>query len=291
MARRAMAGVKEVTKAAEQIATGHFDDRVNVTGYGEEIELLGATFNRMAEKIQILLREMSQVNNSIAHDLRSPITRIRIFSESIAAEKNVSPKCEEATAGIAENCDRLANMIDTMLNIAEVEAGVTRMNIEEVDLEPVVSEAQDLFQPVAEEKGIEWHCEIHSAPAVRGDRRKIQRCLANLIDNALKYTNPGGEVVVTLEPENGDFVTIAVRDNGIGITGQERSKIFESFYRGDQSRSQPGNGLGLSLALAVARSLGGDITVDSAPSKGSTFNLILPASTPTEHTPASPPST
>ena len=283
MARKAMAGVQEVTRATERIANGHFDDRVTVTGYGEEIELLGATFNRMAEKIQLLLREMSQINNSIAHDLRSPITRIRVFSESIATEGNVSPRCEEATAGIVEDCDRLTNMIDTMLNIAEVEAGVTRLNMEEVAPEQVVSEALDLFQPVAEEKGIELHCEILPTPRIRVDRRKVQRCLANLVDNALKYTDPGGEIVVALKHENDDFVTIAVRDDGIGITAQERSRVFDRFYRGDRSRSRPGNGLGLSLALAVAHALGGDITVDSAPGVGSTFNLTLPAAAPEGH--------
>ena len=153
------------------------------------------------------------------------------------------------------------------------------MSIEDIDLQKVAREAIELFQPVSEEKEIALNCEIDQASIVRGDRRKIQRSLANLIDNALKYTDRGGEIAVSLTRDEG-IVTIRVRDNGIGIDDRECERIFDRFYRCDQSRTLPGNGLGLSFVRAVSRAFGGDITVDSTPGKGSTFNFILPAAGP-----------
>lgn len=276
MTRKAMKGIEDITLTTARIAEGNFGDRVHVARYGAEIELLGTTFNRMAERVQALLREMSEVNNSIAHDLRSPITRVHVLAETIAAEKELSARGRDATAGIVENCNQLTHIIDTMLSIAEMGAGAARMEIEEVDLQNVVREALELFQPVAEEKEIALNGETPHTLSVRGDRRRIQRSLANLIDNALKYTDRGGEIVVSLE-QSGDEVAIRVRDNGIGIDDRERERIFDRFYRCDRSRTLPGNGLGLSFVQAVSRAFGGDVSVDSTPGKGSTFNFVLPA--------------
>lgn len=279
IARRAMTGVAEVSRAASRIAGGRFEERVVVDGYGQEIESLGEEFNRMTEKLQTLIHEMGQVNNNIAHDLRSPLGRIRILAESHAAERCQSPACLEAMANVVEDCDRLTNTIDTMLSIAEVEAGVARVARETVDPAQVVREAIELFLPVAEDKNIVLQYQLADVPVVQSDRRRVQRALANLVDNALKYTDAGGEIVITLA-ESGRWISISVRDNGIGIPENERNKIFDRFYRGDLSRSRHGSGLGLSLARAVARALGGDITVESQVGKGSLFTLLLPRAAP-----------
>ncbi len=275
MARKAMSGVEKVTVATERIAGGHFDERVNVEGFSHEIETLSITFNRMAEKIQTLLHEMSQVNNSIAHDLRSPIARIRVLTETIAAQNTEPSPHDSAVAGIVENCDRLTSIIDTMLNIAEIEAGAAPMEMEEINVEDIVKEAYELFLPVAEEKNIAFSFRVESNPAILGDKRKIQRSVANLVDNALKYTDSGGEIVISLA-KNGEAVSIGVQDTGIGIDLEDKGRIFERFYRSDNSRTQPGNGLGLSLARSIARAHGGDIAVESAPGSGSTFTFTLP---------------
>ena len=275
MTRKAMNGIGDITKTTARIAEGNFSDRVHVTKYGAEIELLGTTFNRMAEKVETLIHEMAEVNNNIAHDLRSPIARVRVLAESIAMKCDAPRPGEDEAAGIIENCDVLTSVIDTMLTIAEIEAGTTRMEPEGIDLQEVVREAHDLFQPVAEEKSIALNCRIAETSKVRGDRRKIQRGLANLIDNALKYTDRGGEIVVSLDTD-GDRATIGVEDNGIGIDCEERDKVFERFYRCDHSRTRPGSGLGLSLAMAVARAHNGDIAVESRLGEGSTFRFVLP---------------
>ncbi|MFH1739941.1 MAG: ATP-binding protein [bacterium] len=282
MARKAMVGVEKVTKAADRIARGHFDDRVDVTHYGEEIAQLGDTFNRMAERIQKLMTEMGEVNDNIAHDLRSPITRMRGLAETAITGKAGLRDYEEFAGKTVEECDLLLHMINTMLDISEAEAGLGRLDLEEVDVAEIICRATDLFQPVAEEKGIALTAEINPTPPIRGDLRKIQRTFANLIDNALKYTEPGGKVSVRSSCHNG-MVRIVVQDTGVGISDQEKSRIFDRFYRGDHSRTQPGNGLGLSLALAVVRAHGGEITVESSPEEGTAFTLILPTVPTGEH--------
>lgn len=276
LARKAMAGVESVTRAADRIADGHFSDRVAVAGEGSEIDHLVSTFNRMAEHVQTVMAEMRQVNDHIAHDLRSPLTRIRGLAESAAIQAKPGSESAELAGSIVEECDRLGQIINTMLEIAEAEAGVQRLALASLDTGELVRRAAELFEGVAEERHIALTCSMDSVPPLRGDRRRLQRALANLIDNALKYTPSGGRVEVTLG-HNGERVEIAVRDTGPGIALEEQAHLFERFYRGDRSRHLPGNGLGLSLARAVAHAHGGDIRLESRPGSGSTFILSLPA--------------
>lgn len=276
LARKAMAGVESVTRAAERIADGHFSDRVKVSGHGSEIDHLVSTFNRMAEHVQNVMAEMRQVNDHIAHDLRSPLTRIRGLAENAAIHAAPGGDGAELAGSIVEECDRLAQMINTMLEIAEAEAGVQRLALAPVRADELVRQAVDLFAGMAEDRGIALSCSIASPERLNGDRRRLQRALANLIDNALKYTPDGGRVDVALN-RVGERVEIAVRDSGPGIPPEELPHLFDRFYRGDRSRHLPGNGLGLSLARAVAHAHGGDIRVESGAGEGSTFTLILQA--------------
>ncbi|HQQ00057.1 MAG TPA: HAMP domain-containing sensor histidine kinase [bacterium] len=275
MARKVMEGVEDVTRTAERIAQGHLDERVRVAQYGDEIAKLGDTFNRMADRVQKLLIEMREVNDNIAHDLRSPITRIRGISETAIALKTHPSDIEQILGNVVEECDRLLHIINTMLDISEAEAGTGRLELVDIDLGAVVHQAVDLFQPVAEERNISLRAEMNGLPPIRGDLRKIQRALANLIDNALKYTHAGGEVTLLAE-ECGHFLKITVQDTGVGIPDEDKSRVFERFYRGDSSRTHPGSGLGLSLARAVAHAHGGEITFRSSVGHGSSFSLILP---------------
>jgi len=273
LARKAMAGVEAVTR----IADGHFSDRVEVAGQGSEIDHLVRTFNRMAEHVQTVIGEMRQVNDHIAHDLRSPLTRIRGLAESAAIQAAPGSESAELAGSIVEECDRLGQMINTMLEIAEAEAGVRRLALASLVPAALVAQALELYEGVAEERGIALASDLAPTPTLAGDRRRLLRALANLIDNALKYTPAGGRVEVGLAHKGG-LVEIAVRDSGPGIPVADLPHLFDRFYRGDRSRHLPGNGLGLSLARAVARAHGGEIRVESSPGSGSTFTLSLPIS-------------
>jgi signal transduction histidine kinase len=276
-ARRALAGVEEVTRTANEISKGAFERRVDVKGRGEEIDTLAETFNRMLGKIEILIRGMKEMTDNIAHDLKSPITRIRGMAEA-ALTGSDSPKDFELMSGsIVEECDRMLVMINTMLDISEAEAGVAKLAIDKVDIAQVVRDACDLFQPVAENNQVRIVQRVAENATISGDKLKIQRAVSNLLDNALKYTPQGGTVTASVEGEPNQVI-LSVNDTGHGISDRDLPLIFDRFFRGDRSRSRPGTGLGLNLTLAIARAHGGDIRVTSVPGQGSTFTMTLPRS-------------
>jgi heavy metal sensor kinase len=279
MARRAVSGVEAVTRTAQKISGGTLEERVPVKTNGDEIDQLAVTFNQMLDRIQTLLTEIKEMSDNMAHDLRSPITRIRGIAEvTLTTGKSLS-EYEVMAASTIEECDRLLDMINTMLMISKAEAGVDHLTREEINLTEVVQGACRLFEPTAEDKGIALSCHLPDESRLLGDTQMIQRMLSNLLDNAIKYTPPGGSVSVSVS-ENDGQVVVSVNDTGIGISPRDLPHIFERFYRGDESRSQTGIGLGLSLARAIARGHGGDITTTSNPSQGSTFTITLPKSLP-----------
>jgi signal transduction histidine kinase len=188
---------------------------------------------------------------------------------------------EAMAAGAIEECDRLLDMINTMLLISKTESGVYKLTREEVDLAALTAKACELFEPAAHDKGVGISCHAPVSCPLGADRQMLQRMIANLLDNAVKFTPSGGTVEVTVrENERQEFV-VAVKDTGTGISDIDMPRIFDRFYHCDQSRSQPGTGLGgtglgLSLARAVAHAHGGDITVASTPGHGSAFSAVIP---------------
>ena len=277
MARRALRGVQEVTRTATEIADGALHRRVEVRFQGDELDTLARTFNTMVDRIQALVIGMREMTDNLAHDLRSPLGRIRASAETSMTSGGSKAEAEAMAAATTEECDRLLEIINTTLDIAEAESGAAKLKLTDIDLVELVHDALELFQPIAEDKQITItgdfpdHCHLH------GDRQRLQRVVANLLDNGLKYMPAGGRVTIKLVAE-GERVTLSIEDTGIGISSNESARIFERFYRCDRSRSKQGNGLGLSLALAFVRAHGGDITVNSTPAQGSTFTVVLPRS-------------
>jgi len=267
MARRAVSGVESVTRTAQHISEGALDKRVPVVGRGDEIDQLAITFNHMLDRIQSLVTGIKEMSDNIAHDLRSPVTRIRGIAEVTLTTGNCIEEYETMAASTIEECDRLLGMINTMLVISKTEAGVGQLDTEKTDLTAVISDACELFQPTAEDKHITMNCSLPDSHFFYGDIRMIQRMIANLIDNAIKYTSPGGNVAVTLVANKQQQAIITVSDTGIGISAKDLPHIFGRFYRCDQSRSESGIGLGLCLARTIARAHGGDITVRSTAEK------------------------
>jgi heavy metal sensor kinase len=276
MARRAVSGVEAITRTAQSISGGTLEKRVPVKNRGDEIDQLAMTFNQMLDRIQTLVTEIREMSDNIAHDLKSPITRIRGSAEvTLTNEKSIS-EYESMAASTIEECDRLLDMINTMLMISKTESGVDKLSREEIDLAGLVREACELFEPAAEDKGVTLNYDVPNKSLLVGDNRMIQRMLSNLLDNAIKYTPSGGMVSVSLSENDARDVVVTIKDTGMGISPSDLPRIFERFYRCDQSRSQPGIGLGLSLARAIARAHGGEIIATSTLNQGSTFTAKLP---------------
>jgi heavy metal sensor kinase len=275
LARKAMSGVQRVAETAAGIGRNDLGRRVALADEGEEINALARSFNAMLERIESILGEFRQITDNVAHELRTPITRIRGMAETTLKGNDDLCEYKEMTAAIIEGCDDLVEMIGTMLEIAQADSGVVELHLVPLDLLEIVEEAVDLFTPMAEDKGIDIRLIKSFRPAmVKGDRQKIQRVVANLLDNAIKYTPGSGVITVTVKIDAG-HASVEISDTGIGINENDLPHVFERFYRCDKSRSTSGSGLGLSLALAVIRAHGGDIRAQST-KHGTTFSFFLP---------------
>ncbi len=274
MSRRALTGVEEVTRTARHITKGDFSQRVPLKSRGSEIERLATTFNYMLDRIHALITGIREVTDNIAHDLRSPITSLRGTAETTLMTAEGIKDYQAMAGNTVEECDRLLGMINAMLDLSEADAGAEKLEICEVDVTQVVKQACELFLPLAEEKELSMAFQAPLQCITQGDTKKIQRLVANLLDNALKYTSAGGMIDVTVSADEHN-VEIAVNDNGIGIAGHDLPYIFQRFYRCDKSRSETGTGLGLSLALAIAKAHGGNIQVQSQLDKGTSFVVTM----------------
>jgi heavy metal sensor kinase len=271
----ALKGVEEVTRTAIQISGGDFSSRVPITGRGEEIDRLAATFNNMVERIQALVKGMKEITDNMAHDLRSPITRIRGIAEMTITSARDNRDYELMAGSIVEECDRLLGIINTMLDISEAKAGLSKLNISQVDISKIVEETCEIFRPIAEDKNTRIIKKLADNTFIWADNQKLQRVVSNLLDNALKYTPAGGIITVTVEGDKKQVI-VSVNDNGIGISRDDLPHIFRRFYRCDRSRSQPGTGLGLSWARAIIQAHGGHISATSTLNERSTFTVTLP---------------
>jgi signal transduction histidine kinase len=272
LAKRALTDMADVTRTAADISRGEYDRRVEVKGQFKEIDRLGMTFNHMLDRIQILLRSMKEINDNIAHDLRSPLARIRGIAEMTLTDDKSMSDYKEMAINTIEECDSLIEMINTMLDITEAEAGVNGADVTEFDLVVLITDACELFRPVADEKKLDLAVNLPESMLFWGDIKKMQRIVTNILENAIKYTPEQGRVTVSAVAQNGQ-VQIVVKDSGIGISEKDLPHIFERFYRCDRSRTQGGVGLGLSLAKAFVKSMNGKIEVSSTMSMGSIFTV------------------
>jgi signal transduction histidine kinase len=274
LARQALTDMGAVTQTAEEISRGSYEKRVRIRARFKEIERLSATFNRMLDRIQGLLRSMKEINDNIAHDLRSPLARIRGIAEMTLLKEKSIDDYKDMAASTMEECDALIDMINTMLDITEAEAGVNNIKPEEYDMVTLIQEAGEIFRPLADEKKIELKINLPESIVFRSDRKKMQRIVTNILENSIKYTHEHGVVSVSAIARNGKL-RIDFEDTGIGISEEDLPHIFERFYRCDRSRSQGGVGLGLSLTKVYTESMNGTISVKSTLNQGSTFTLIF----------------
>lgn len=261
------------------IQTGRTDRRVPASVTGDAVDELSALFNVMLDRITTLIAAMRDALDNVAHDLRTPMARLRAVAER--ALESGSPEAQrEALADCLEESDRIVAMLNTLMDISEAETGTLRLHVEEISLSGLIAEVVELYDHVAEEKRVAVRIMLgdQSAAAdvtVTADRDRLRQVLANLLDNAIKYTPASGEVSIAAEAHD-DEAIVTVRDTGIGIAPNELPRIWDRLYRGDQSRAERGLGLGLSLVRAYVRALGGSVTATSTPGQGSTFTVALP---------------
>jgi heavy metal sensor kinase len=276
LARRALAPVRQLIGTVENvIATGQMDRRMPVPQTNDEISNLARLFNDMLEKNEMLIRRMREALDNVAHDLRTPLTRLRGVAELALQGEPNAETCRDALLDAMEESDRVLTMLNTLMDISEAETGLMKLDLQPVPLDQVVREVTELFEFVAQEKSITITTTISANLVVRADRNRLRQVLVNLLDNAIKYSAPGAHVEISAEPSP-DEVVITVRDTGTGIPAGEIPRIWERLYRGDKSRSQRGLGLGLSLVRAIIRAHGGRIEVQSTVGKGSSFVIHLP---------------
>ena len=234
---------------------------------------LAASFNRLFAAQDARLRELRDLTTNVLHDLRTPLTQISGDAESVCRGET---DAVDAAARTLDSCRTIIRLIDTNAEITRTNAGLQSVPAQALDLRDIVTEAVELFDPVAETKSIRLISQTPDTPAAfHGHPDKLQRVVGNLIDNALKFTPEGGEVRVTLST-SAPNLSFSVSDAGIGMTAETVSRVFERFYRADESRHEPGFGLGLSLVKAIVDSYGGDIRCASVPGKGTTFTVELP---------------
>ncbi len=272
--------IDRITATSREIMAGDLSRRVPTGGTGDEFDDLAASLNEMLAQIERLLEGMKQVTDNIAHDLRSPLARLRSRLELTLLEKEDAARYRTALQETIEEADQLLATFNALLSIAEAESGGPRERFADVDLAALLEDVADLYRPLAEERGLNLGIyrsgfdEAGAATVIRGDRNLLFQALSNLLDNAVKYSRAGGVIDLSLAAGRGE-ADFTVADRGPGIPEEQRDRVLERFFRMETSRSTKGSGLGLSLVAAVARLHGGRLVLaDNAP--GLRARLALP---------------
>ncbi len=281
VSRRVLSRIDAMTGTAQTIMAGDLSGRLPVAGTGDELDRLAENVNAMLERIEALMRGLKEVSDNIAHDLKTPLTRLRNRCEQALRHSSGDIDYRAALESTIAESDELIRTFDALLMIARAESGQARDNMIEFDAAEIARDVGELYEPLADEKGIALKVEAPASAPVRGNRELVSQALANLVDNAIKYAGPDtskangapAEIVVKAGNE-GERITLSVADRGPGIAAADRGRVVERFVRLEQSRSAPGSGLGLSLAAAVARLHGGELKLeDNHPGLRSTIEL------------------
>ncbi len=280
LARRALRPVDRMTQAVNRISSEHLQERLPETGTGDELDRLAQTLNDMLTRLENSFRQVRQFSADASHELQTPLTILRGEIEVALRSARSPEEYQHVLHSSLEEIDRISRLVGGLLLLARADAGVLRLDLQPVDLTELVFETAARLQRLAAEKSITLHCDVTAPIFIPADREHLQRVLLNLVDNAIKYTQPGGSVTLSLQADD-QQIRVSVIDTGIGLGAVEQEKIFTRFFRSAEAKSQGGGaGLGLCIAQSIAEAHGGAIEVASTPGQGSTFTLVLPASCP-----------
>jgi len=281
VSRRVLKRIDAIAETSQRFVAGDLAGRLEVTGTGDEFDRLAESLNTMLTRIERLMLGLKQVSDNIAHDLKTPLTRMRNRVERALTQGRSEPELRDALHTTIEEADQLIRTFNALLLIARAEAGAPDTEFAEFDAARVARDVVELYEPVAEEAGVKLRLDGARAIMVRAHRELVSQALANLVDNAIKYADEGKgapEVAISVSEEKG-VVTFRIADNGAGIAEADRPRVTERFVRLEESRSKPGAGLGLSLVSAVAQLHGGKLELaDNMP--GLAAILSLPGAAP-----------
>jgi signal transduction histidine kinase len=252
ISRNMLARLDSINRTSKEIIAGDLSRRVPLSGNQDEFDTLAENLNRMLDRIERLMSGVREVTDSVAHDLRTPLNRLRNRLETTLRHRKRQGVSQSDLEAAVEETDRLIATFNALLLIAEADAGVAREAMAPLDVTSVARDATDLYAPLAEEKGIDLVTSCRSAAWIDGNRSLVSQALVNLVDNAIKYTPAGGRVAISVTEED-DGTNVCVADSGPGIPENEHARVLERFVRLEASRHSPGTGLGLSLVAAVAR--------------------------------------
>jgi len=273
---RAIRPIRSLIQTVRDILeTGKMSKRVPVRGGRGEMDELVGLFNQMLDRNDSLIRAMHDSLDNVAHDLRTPMTRLRGTAELALQGSDNTDACYEALGDCMEESERVLTMLNTLMDVAEAETGVMRLDMVRVSVREVVRAVADLYEILADEKNISMDVNLPHELFINADRTRFQQVIANLVDNAVKYSGDRGRVLLSACEKEGD-VLISVSDEGMGIPSEEIGRIWDRLYRGDRSRSRRGLGLGLSFVKAIVQAHDGEVVVESQSNKGSTFTIRLP---------------
>jgi heavy metal sensor kinase len=276
LARRSLAPIGYIASKAQSITSKNLNERLTRRGTDDEMDDLIQTINGMIERLEGSFKRMAEFTADASHELKTPICAMRGEAEVLLSKERTKDEYEEALAHLIEQFDRMNQMLNDLILLSKSDSSQIQLRMDPLRLDFLISSIISLFNVLAEQKKIEFVVGPFEEVIVRGDEGRLQQLIANLIDNAIKYTQ-GGSIRVSLE-KNAETAIIRVKDTGIGIPKEEQEKIFKRFYRIDKSRSREtgGVGLGLSIAEWIAHAHHGSIEVESELNRGSTFTVYLP---------------
>jgi signal transduction histidine kinase len=273
----ALAPIRALTNTIQGIlTTGNIETRVPVHRSSDPLDVVAALFNDLLARLEKLVGGMRQTLDNVAHDLRTPLTRARSRLESTLEGPRDVESYTTAMDETIEEIDRIGTMLTTLMDISEAQTGAMRLSRTEVKVATLFEETLDLYADLAEARGVALSAQAGADLTVDGDHNRLRQVLANLIDNAIKYTERGGQVTLGANRVDGE-VHIRVEDTGVGILPDEIPRIWDRLFRGDRSRSEKGLGLGLSLVKAIVEAHGGSVAAVSTPGKGTSFTLQFPS--------------